>query len=164
MQNRPIKRVSNPESNEMYPPYWTPSKEGIFVRYSYEYKWKCGEIYRSGQWPEKLEGVRQGDLETQSANGFIWKMQMSQKFYSLNATTKYAPQRNGLHWLCRSYQKNRGGLPLQSRLHVAAGWSGEGIVPDDTPSAVESLLKSQHKEIVNGIVTPMAEKRSLWLW
>ena len=30
----------------MYPLYQTPSKEGIFMRYSYEFKRKCVELYR----------------------------------------------------------------------------------------------------------------------
>lgn len=29
----------------MYPLYRTPSKEGIFMRYSYEFKRKCVELY-----------------------------------------------------------------------------------------------------------------------
>ena len=36
----------------MYPLYWTSSKEGVFVHYSYEYKRKCVEMYRQGLWPE----------------------------------------------------------------------------------------------------------------
>ena len=33
------------------------SKEGIFMRYSYEYKRKCVELYREGKWPEIPEGI-----------------------------------------------------------------------------------------------------------
>ena len=33
------------------------SKEGIFMRYSYEYKIKCVDEYRSGVYPETPEGV-----------------------------------------------------------------------------------------------------------
>ena len=33
------------------------SKEGIFMRYSYEYKRKCVEMYRQGLYPETPEGV-----------------------------------------------------------------------------------------------------------
>lgn len=36
----------------MYPLYWTPSKEGIFMRYSHEYKLECIELYRKGIWHE----------------------------------------------------------------------------------------------------------------
>jgi len=43
--------------NDMYPLYWTPSKEGIFMRYSYEYKRKCVEMYRNGIYPETPEGI-----------------------------------------------------------------------------------------------------------
>jgi len=43
--------------NDVYPLYWTPSKEGIFMRYSYEYKMKCVEMYREGRWPETPAGI-----------------------------------------------------------------------------------------------------------
>ena len=43
----------------MYPLYWTPSKEGIFMRYSYEYKMKCIEMYREGRWPETPTGIKE---------------------------------------------------------------------------------------------------------
>lgn len=43
----------------MYPLYWTSSKEGIFVRYSYEYKLECVELYRQGRYPETPAGVSQ---------------------------------------------------------------------------------------------------------
>ena len=33
------------------------SKEGIFMRYSYEYKRQCVELRRKGKWPETPEGV-----------------------------------------------------------------------------------------------------------
>ena len=43
----------------MYPLYWTSSKEGIFMRYSYEYKLECVELYRQGKFPDTPEGVSQ---------------------------------------------------------------------------------------------------------
>ena len=42
----------------MYPLYWTTSKEGIIMRYSYEYKKECVELYRQGKWMETPEGVK----------------------------------------------------------------------------------------------------------
>jgi len=40
------------------PLYWTTtSKEGIFMRYTYEYKKKCVEMYRKGKWPETPLGI-----------------------------------------------------------------------------------------------------------
>ncbi|MEE0016594.1 MAG: hypothetical protein UE866_05195 [Clostridia bacterium] len=36
--------------HDMYPLYWTPSKEGILMRYSYEYKKECVELYRQVKW------------------------------------------------------------------------------------------------------------------
>ena len=44
--------------SDMYPLYWTPSKEGIFMRYSHEYKLECIELYRKGIWPETPEGIK----------------------------------------------------------------------------------------------------------
>ena len=40
----------------MYPLYWTPSKEGILMRYSYEYKKECVELYRQSKWAETPKG------------------------------------------------------------------------------------------------------------
>ena len=45
------------ERHDMYPLYWTPSRGGIIMRYTYEYKRKCVELYREGKWPETPEGV-----------------------------------------------------------------------------------------------------------
>ncbi|MGO5335136.1 helix-turn-helix domain-containing protein, partial [Enterococcus cecorum] len=42
---------------DMYPLYWTNSKEGIFMRYSYEYKRKCVEMYRKGILPDVPKGI-----------------------------------------------------------------------------------------------------------
>ena len=35
------------------------SKEGIFMRYSYEYKINCVELYRQGKWPETPKGIKE---------------------------------------------------------------------------------------------------------
>ena len=35
------------------------SKEGIFMRYSYEFKKECVELYKQGKWMETPEGVKQ---------------------------------------------------------------------------------------------------------
>ncbi|MEE0369277.1 MAG: hypothetical protein UEB92_01665, partial [Clostridia bacterium] len=43
--------------NDMYPLSWTPRREGVFMRYSYEFKLECIELYRQGVWPETPEGV-----------------------------------------------------------------------------------------------------------
>lgn len=45
------------DEDDMYPLYWTPSRGGIIMRYTYEYKRKCVELYREGKWPETPEGV-----------------------------------------------------------------------------------------------------------
>lgn len=41
----------------MYPLYWTTSKEGIIMRYSYEFKRKCVEMYHQGFYPDTPEGL-----------------------------------------------------------------------------------------------------------
>ena len=43
--------------NDMYPLYWTTSKGGIFMRYSYEFKRKAIELFNQGEWPETPTGV-----------------------------------------------------------------------------------------------------------
>ena len=35
------------------------SKEGIFMKYSYEFKKECVESYREGKWPDTPEGVEE---------------------------------------------------------------------------------------------------------
>ena len=50
---------SNPDNIDMYPQYWTPGIGGIFMRYSYEYKKMCVELYRQGKWVETPEGVKE---------------------------------------------------------------------------------------------------------
>ena len=41
----------------MYPLYWTTSKGGIFMRYSYEFKRKAIELFYQGEWPKTPAGV-----------------------------------------------------------------------------------------------------------
>lgn len=43
----------------MYPQFWTRRIGGIFMKYSYEYKKKCIELYRQGKWPETPEGINE---------------------------------------------------------------------------------------------------------
>lgn len=42
----------------MYPQYWTTGIGGIFMKYSYEYKRNCVELYRQGKWAETPEGAK----------------------------------------------------------------------------------------------------------
>ena len=43
--------------NDMYPLYWTTSKGGIFMRYSYQFKRKAIELFYRGEWPKTPNGV-----------------------------------------------------------------------------------------------------------
>ena len=43
----------------MYPLYWTTSKEGIYLRFSYDFKKKCVEMYRSGVYLDTPDGISQ---------------------------------------------------------------------------------------------------------
>ena len=49
--------------NDMYPESWTTSKEGIFMRYSYEFKMMCVELYHSGSYPDIPEGLNPNTLK-----------------------------------------------------------------------------------------------------
>ena len=57
--------LDNGSSNkiDMYPLYWTTSKEGIFMRYSYEFKMMCVELYHSGSYPDIPEGLNPNTLK-----------------------------------------------------------------------------------------------------
>ena len=44
---------------DMYPQYWTPSIGGIFMKYSYEYKLMCIDLYRHGKWPDTPERIKE---------------------------------------------------------------------------------------------------------
>lgn len=44
--------------NDMYPLYRTISKEGIFMKYSYEFKKECVQLYRLGKWADNPERIR----------------------------------------------------------------------------------------------------------
>jgi len=41
----------------MYPLYWTTSKEGIFMRYTNEFKLNCVDLYYKGEYPDTPEGI-----------------------------------------------------------------------------------------------------------
>lgn len=43
----------------MYPQYWTSSIGGNFMKYSYEYKRMCVDLYRRGKWPETPSGAKE---------------------------------------------------------------------------------------------------------
>ncbi|NLW52479.1 MAG: helix-turn-helix domain-containing protein [Tissierellia bacterium] len=46
----------------MYPLYWTTSKEGILMKYSYEFKKECVQLYRVGKWPDTPEGIKENNF------------------------------------------------------------------------------------------------------
>ena len=41
----------------MYPLSWPTREGGFTMRYSYEFKRNCVELYREGQWPDTPEGI-----------------------------------------------------------------------------------------------------------
>jgi len=48
----------------MYPLSWTSRKEGIFfMRYSFEFKKRCVELYREGKWPETPVGTNKENIQ-----------------------------------------------------------------------------------------------------
>lgn len=65
LSERITSNTLNPKAsaNDMYPLYWTTSKEGIFMRYSYEFKMMCVELYHSGSYPDIPEGLNPNTLK-----------------------------------------------------------------------------------------------------
>ena len=43
----------------MYPLSWTTREGGFTMRYSYEFKRRCVELYREGKWPETPDGINE---------------------------------------------------------------------------------------------------------
>lgn len=43
----------------MYPQNWTPSIGGLFMKYRYEYKLMCVDLYRQGKWADIPAGVKE---------------------------------------------------------------------------------------------------------
>ena len=54
----------------MYPLSWTTREGGFTMRYSYEFKRRCVELYREGKWPETPEGVKT-ETESETINGIV---------------------------------------------------------------------------------------------
>ena len=52
----------SPRRYDMYPLYWTTnSKEGISMRYSFEFKLECVDLYKHGKWapcPENIKNIQ----------------------------------------------------------------------------------------------------------
>ena len=44
--------------SDMYPLSWTTREGGFTMRYSYEFKRKCVELYWEGRWPETPVGIK----------------------------------------------------------------------------------------------------------
>ena len=103
----------------MYPQYWTSSVGGIFMRYSYEYKRMCVELYQQGKWPETPTGISEHSFRvTISPN-------MEQIKDMLNKAFKRFPSTQGLiistiTITAGSKRKQNGCLPLNSGKHP--GW------------------------------------------
>ncbi len=59
--------------DDMYPLSWTTREGGFFMRYSYEFKKKCVEMYLEGRYPETPEGL---SLERFHAKIRLWVRQV----------------------------------------------------------------------------------------
>lgn len=44
----------------MYPLSWTTREGGFTMRYTYEFKRRCVELYREGMWPDTPDGISKG--------------------------------------------------------------------------------------------------------
>lgn len=56
-ENGKVKVSPTKSRFDMYPLYWTLSKEGIFMRCSCEFKRKCVQLHRQGKWT-RIEDAR----------------------------------------------------------------------------------------------------------
>ena len=47
-----------------------PSKEGIFMKYSYEFKKECVQLYRQGKWADTPEGIKEKNFHDEIKEWF----------------------------------------------------------------------------------------------
>ena len=66
------------------------------MKYSYEYKKKCVELYRQGKWPETPDGVNENAFMIQFGFGFVQKMLVVKKHYDIKIKTKYGQQKKSM--------------------------------------------------------------------
>ena len=58
-----MKKKESQFTFDMYPQYWTPSIGGIYImKYSYEYKKQCVELYRQGKWAETPNDISEKEF------------------------------------------------------------------------------------------------------
>ena len=58
-ESHPLRHnLESPLGYDIYPLYWTTSKGGILMRYSYEFKRKAIELFYQGEWPKTPNDVR----------------------------------------------------------------------------------------------------------
>lgn len=59
-----IKQCTHEKSKTRYvPPLPDNSKGGFYVKYDFNFKSKCVELYKNGQWHETPEGIGQKNSE-----------------------------------------------------------------------------------------------------
>ncbi len=63
------------------------------MKYSYEFKKQCVELYRQGKWPKTPEGVNTDRFHVQLFVGFGWKRLAAQKYCGIKSRTKYGLQK-----------------------------------------------------------------------
>ena len=67
------------------------------MRYSYEYKRKCVELYRKGKWPDFPEGISKEAFKKQYGVGFEAKMVLGQKVYIIKIGIEFGHQKKNLN-------------------------------------------------------------------
>ena len=80
--------------DDMYPLYWTTSKEGIFMRYSYEFKRTAVELYRQGKWPDTPIGVTKKSFHTKVREWYRMEEKLGpEALKHKNFNTEWTPEK-----------------------------------------------------------------------
>lgn len=71
------------------------------MRYSYEYKLKCIEMYRKGKWAETLDGVNRDRFRHNIRQGVRMEEHCEAEVLKHKNLIKFVPQRKNMNWLPR---------------------------------------------------------------
>ena len=86
---------------DMYPLYWTTSKGGIFMRYSYEFKRKAIELFYQGEWPKTPKGVRTDTFHRQIRDWVKLERLHGSDINKCRGTNKYWSPKEKFELVCQ---------------------------------------------------------------
>ena len=86
---------------DMYPLYWTTSKGGIFMRYSYEFKRKAIELFYQGEWPKTPNGVRTDTFHKQIRDWVKLERLHGSDINKCRGTNKYWSPKEKFELVCQ---------------------------------------------------------------